>query len=79
MTDVSWTTGLEPAVALFRSLSDPTRLADGEARVRDPVEQTGRAQSTVSAHVACLRGCGPVAGRAEGREAWAGELVEDED
>lgn len=72
-------------MALFRSLSDPTRLAvvrrlaDGEARVRDPVAQTGRARSTVSAHVAWLRDCGPVAGRAEGREAWAGELVEDED
>lgn len=74
MTNVSCATGLEPAVALFRSLSDPTRLAvvrrlaDGEARVRDLVEQTGLAQSTVSAHVACLRDCGLVAGRAEGRQ-----------
>jgi hypothetical protein len=43
--------GLDPAVALFHSLSDPTRLtivarlAAGEARVRDLVEQTGLAQS----------------------------------
>ncbi|STX33377.1 ArsR/SmtB family transcription factor [Kocuria rosea] len=63
-----------PAVALFHSLSDPTRLAIlgrlacGEARVCDLVQQTGLAQSTVSAHVACLRECGLVAGRIEGRQ-----------
>lgn len=74
MTNTTRATGLEPAVALFRSLADPTRLAvvrrlaDGEARVRDLVEQTGLAQSTVSAHVACLRDCGLVAGRTEGRQ-----------
>jgi ArsR family transcriptional regulator len=61
------------AVALFHSLSDATRLtivrrlAGGEARVRDLVDELGLAQSTVSAHVACLRGCGLVDGRAEGR------------
>ena len=74
MTNTSCTTGLAPAVALFHSLSDPTRLAivgrlaGGEARVRDLVEETGLAQSTVSAHVACLRECGLVAGRVEGRQ-----------
>ena len=44
------------------------RLAGGEARVRDLVEETGLAQSTVSTHVACLRDCGLVAGRVEGRQ-----------
>ncbi|MGH3949710.1 MAG: ArsR/SmtB family transcription factor, partial [Pseudonocardiaceae bacterium] len=55
--------GLDAAVALFHSLSDGTRLAivrrltEGEARVADLVGELGLAQSTVSAHVACLREC----------------------
>lgn len=66
--------GLAPAVALFRSLSDPTRLAivqrltGGEARVVDLTGQLGLAQSTISAHLACLRDCGLVVGRPEGRQ-----------
>ena len=74
MTNTSCGTGLSPAVALFHSLSDPTRLtivrrfAEGEARVRDLVEETGLAQSTVSAHVACLRDCGIVVAVPEGRQ-----------
>jgi DNA-binding transcriptional ArsR family regulator len=65
---------LDAAVALFHSLSDPARLAivrrlaGGEARVVDLVGEVGLAQSTVSAHVACLRDCGLVAGRPEGRQ-----------
>ncbi|MCX4919971.1 helix-turn-helix transcriptional regulator [Streptomyces sp. NBC_00687] len=61
------------AVALFRSLGDPTRLgillrlAEGEARVVDLVKTVGLAQSTVSAHLSCLRDCGLVDSRAEGR------------
>jgi DNA-binding transcriptional ArsR family regulator len=67
---------LTPAVALFHSLSDPTRLAivqhltRGEARVTDLVAGLELAQSTVSAHVACLRDCGLVAGRPEGRQVF---------
>ncbi|MBQ0927550.1 ArsR/SmtB family transcription factor [Saccharopolyspora endophytica] len=63
-----------PAVALFHSLSDPTRLAivqrlaGGEVRVADLVRELGLAQSTVSAHVACLRDCGLVVGRPQGRQ-----------
>lgn len=65
---------LDAAVALFHSLSDPARLAivrrlaDGEARVADLIGELGLAQSTVSAHVACLRDCGLVIGRPEGRQ-----------
>ena len=65
---------LMPAVALFHGLSDATRLAivqrlaSGEARVVDLTERLGLAQSTVSAHLACLRDCGLVAGRPEGRQ-----------
>lgn len=65
---------LSAAVALFKSLADPTRLsiarrlAVGEARVTDLVTQLGLAQSTVSAHVGCLRDCGLVVGRTQGRQ-----------
>ena len=68
--------GLDAAVALFHSLSDGTRLAIvrrlacGEARVADLVSSLGLAQSTVSAHVACLRGCGLVEGRPQGRQVF---------
>jgi ArsR family transcriptional regulator, cadmium/lead-responsive transcriptional repressor len=67
---------LGPAVALFHSLSDATRLAivqrlaEGEARVADLVAALGMAQSTVSAHVACLRDCALVVGRPEGRQVF---------
>ncbi|WP_092612632.1 ArsR/SmtB family transcription factor [Raineyella antarctica] len=64
---------LVSAAALFHGLSDPTRLAilqhltSGEHRVRDLVEHLGLAQSTVSAHLACLRECGLVESRPQGR------------
>ncbi|MEZ0338515.1 ArsR/SmtB family transcription factor [Mycobacterium sp. pV006] len=67
---------LDAAVALFHSLSDSARLAivrrlaDGEARVVDLIGELGLAQSTVSAHVACLRDCGLVTGRPEGRQVF---------
>lgn len=67
---------LDAAVALFHSLSDGTRLAIvrrlavGEARVADLVGELGLAQSTVSAHVACLRDCGLVTGRPQGRQVF---------
>lgn len=44
------------------------RLAGGEARVADLVHDLALAQSTVSAHVACLRDCGLVQARPEGRQ-----------
>ena len=65
--------GLSVAAALFHGLSDPSRLAIlqhltlGEHRVRDLTEHLGLAQSTVSAHLACLRECGLVSSRPEGR------------
>jgi DNA-binding transcriptional ArsR family regulator len=68
--------GLVPAAALFRSLADPVRLAilrrlsEGEARVVDLTGHLGLAQSTVSKHLACLRGCGLVDYRAEGRQSF---------
>ena len=67
---------LRPAVALFRSLADPTRLAivrrlaDGEARVVDLTTELGLPQSTVSTHLGCLRDCGLVTGRVVGRQVF---------
>jgi DNA-binding transcriptional ArsR family regulator len=66
-------TVLAPAVALFGSLANPTRLAivreltDGPARVLDLTGRLGLAQSTVSQHLACLRDCGLVTVRPAGR------------
>ncbi|GAA0419414.1 putative transcriptional regulator, ArsR family protein [Acrocarpospora corrugata] len=68
--------GIPPAAALFHSLADETRLkivqrlARGEARVVDLTDQLGLAQSTVSRHLACLRDCGLVDYRAEGRQSF---------
>ena len=61
------------AVCLFRSLADPTRLAIlrhlalGEHRVVDLTAHLGLAQSTTSAHLACLRDCGLICSRTVGR------------
>jgi DNA-binding transcriptional ArsR family regulator len=61
------------AVCLFRSLADPARLAIvqhlalGEHRVVDLTAHLGLAQSTVSGHLACLRDCGLITVRAQGR------------
>ncbi len=61
------------AVCLFRGLADPARLAIvrhlalGEHRVVDLTAHLGLAQSTVSGHLACLRDCGLVTARADGR------------
>ena len=69
-------TSLTPAAVLFRSLADPARLAivqrlaGGEARVVDLTAALGLAQSTVSKHLACLRDCGLVDFRAEGRQSF---------
>lgn len=76
MTALPVEQSLEPVVAaanLFRGLSDPTRLTIlnhlvlGEHRVIDLTVHLGLAQSTVSAHLACLRGCGLVTVRPQGR------------
>lgn len=67
---------LAPAVALFRSLGDPTRLAivqelsRGERRVVDLTRSLSLAQSTISGHLACLAGCRLVTSRAVGRQSF---------
>lgn len=70
---INETGALSPAASLFHSLSDPTRLAIlrhlaiGEHRVVDLTRHLGLAQSTVSSHLACLRDCGLVTSRPQGR------------
>lgn len=72
-SETSDRTDTERHAALFHALSDRTRLlvlqhlATGPHRVRDLVDHLGLAQSTVSAHLACLRDCGLVLSRPEGR------------
>ena len=64
---------LTAAACLFHGFSDPSRLAIvrhlalGEHRVVDLTDHLGLAQSTVSKHLACLKDCGLVNSRPEGR------------
>jgi DNA-binding transcriptional ArsR family regulator len=70
---VSEATALSAAACMFRSLGDPARLAIlrhlalGEHKVVDLTSHLGLAQSTVSAHLACLRDCGLLISRPQGR------------
>ena len=64
---------LKVAACLFHGFSDSSRLAIlqhlalGEHRVVDLTAHLGLAQSTVSKHLACLKDCGLVTSRAQGR------------
>lgn len=67
------TAALSAAACLFAALGDPSRLAIlrhlalGEHRVVDLIAHLGLAQSTVSKHLSCLRDCGLVVSRPQGR------------
>jgi DNA-binding transcriptional ArsR family regulator len=67
---------LDVAACLFQGFSDPSRiailrhLALGEHRVVDLTAHLGLAQSTVSRHLACLRDCGLVISRPQGRASY---------
>jgi len=60
----------------FRGLDDPTRLLiltlllDGERCVSDLVAAIGSPQGRISSHLGCLRWCGYVATRREGRNVY---------
>ena len=71
---------------LFRGFSDASRLMilkilrEGERSVSQIVEETGLSQPNVSQHLGCLRDCGLVISRQEGRSvfyALADERMED--
>ena len=61
---------------LFRGFADPSRLSilealrDGERTVSEVVETTGFTQPNVSNHLSCLRDCGLVTVRQQGRFAY---------
>lgn len=63
----------EVTAKFFRGLGDPLRLRilgelmDGELCVSDLVDRTGLPQGRVSHHLACLRWCGYVTTRKDGR------------
>ena len=64
------------AAKLFRGFSDPTRLGillallEGERRVTDLVARVGGSQANVSGHLSCLKECGLVEDRPEGRAVY---------
>lgn len=64
----------EVTAKFFHGLSDLTRLkivelllVEGELNVSDLVDALGQSQSRVSNHLACLRWCGYVGSRREGK------------
>lgn len=63
---------------LFRGLADASRLAilevlrDGERTVSEVVAATGLSQPNASGHLACLKDCGLVSSRQEGRFVYYG-------
>ena len=62
--------------SFFQGLADPIRveilefLRDGPKTTGQIVRRIGRAQPTVSSHLTCLRFCGYVEARREGRNVW---------
>jgi DNA-binding transcriptional ArsR family regulator len=60
----------------FRGLGDPTRvriltlLAERERTVGELVTELGSLQGRVSSHLACLRWCGMVESRRQGRSSY---------
>lgn len=66
----------EVAAAMFNGFSDRTRLSillsllRREKRVADLVVELGGSQSNISGHLACLKDCGLVTDRPEGRQTF---------
>ena len=64
---------LDLKAKFFKGFSDKTRLAildalkDGEKTVSDIVTASKMKQSNVSQHLACLRGCGIIKSRQDGK------------
>lgn len=75
--DITTKPDIDIAAKFFLGLSDPTRLRmlallveEGEMRVGDLVDAVGGLQGRVSSHLACLRHCGLVIDRKEGRNVY---------
>lgn len=69
-------TDVHVAAKLFRGFGDPlrlailTELAENELRVTDLVERLRGSQGNISGHLACLKDCGLVADRPDGRQVF---------
>jgi len=69
-------TDVEIASKLFRGFADPTRLGiltelyEGELRVTELVSRLEGTQGNISGHLSCLKDCGLVAARPEGRQVF---------
>lgn len=69
-------TALDLKAKFFRGFADPSRLAiiealrGGEQSVSDIVLETGLSQPNASAHLGCLKDCGLVISRQEGRRVY---------
>lgn len=76
MTTAEKATEIELATKLFRGFADRTRLAillelvPGELRVVDLVRRLDGSQGNISGHLACLKECGLVEDRPEGRQVF---------
>ena len=76
MLITSTTSSIELQAKLFRGFADPSRLSilqalrESEHTVSDLVEITGFSQPNVSNHLSCLRDCGLVTFRQQGRFAY---------
>lgn len=76
MAEAATKTDVQLGAKLFRGFADPTRLAilaelaDAELRVTDLVGRLGGSQGNMSGHLACLKGCGLVTDRPEGRQVF---------
>lgn len=75
--DLRTDTDVAVAAKFFRGLSDPTRLRllalllqYGEMTVSELVDAVAGLQGRVSSHLACLRHCGLVVDRREGRNVY---------
>ena len=72
----STTSSIDLQAKLFRGFADPSRLSilqslrESEHTVTELVEMTGFTQPNVSNHLSCLRDCGLVAVRQQGRYAY---------
>lgn len=70
------TSSIDLQAKLFRGFADPSRLSileallEKERTVSDLVETTGLSQPNVSNHLSCLRDCGLVIARQQGRFAY---------
>ncbi len=70
------TTRLELKAKMFRGFADPTRLGileslrKGEKTVGAIVQSTGQSQSNISNHLSCLKGCGLVVARRDGKSIY---------